>query len=116
MLLRRASGPLCFIEWAGAIELTEAGRVFLPEAKIVLAKVSGAEQVLAELDGLLRGRLAPVGQPDHRQLLAATFSLSVPCRPPECDVELHVGNSLQVSRAVLDGAADLARLCRGRNR
>jgi DNA-binding transcriptional LysR family regulator len=39
------------------LELTEAGRVFLPEAKIVLAKVWGAEQVLAELDGLLRGRL-----------------------------------------------------------
>jgi DNA-binding transcriptional LysR family regulator len=35
------------------LELTDAGRVFLPEAKAILAKVLTAEQALADLHGLL---------------------------------------------------------------
>ena len=40
------------------IELTEAGSLFLAEARIVLARAEAAELVLAELGGLKRGTLA----------------------------------------------------------
>jgi len=40
------------------IELTEAGRVFLPEAKAVLNRLARAAQVVDDLAGLERGRLA----------------------------------------------------------
>ena len=50
-------GTALFDRVGRRIELTEAGRILLPEARAVLTKVSGAEQALAELDGLLRGRL-----------------------------------------------------------
>ncbi len=39
------------------IELTEAGRLFLPEARAVLARAEDAGIALAELAGLKRGRL-----------------------------------------------------------
>ena len=40
------------------IELTEAGRIFLGEARAVLARAQAAELVLADLSGLRRGTLA----------------------------------------------------------
>ncbi len=40
------------------IELTEAGRVFLVEARAVLARAEAAELVLADLSGMRRGTLA----------------------------------------------------------
>ena len=40
------------------IELTQAGRLFLVEARAVLARAAAAETVLAELAGLKRGSLS----------------------------------------------------------
>jgi hypothetical protein len=45
------------------LELSEAGRVFLPEARAVLSKAFEAEQALAELEGLLRDRQTAGGLP-----------------------------------------------------
>jgi DNA-binding transcriptional LysR family regulator len=89
------------------LELTEAGRVLLPEAKAVLAKVSGAEQALAELEGLLRGRLSLWASQTIAGYWLPPFLYRFHAAHPSVTMELHVGNSLQVSRAVLDGAADL---------
>jgi DNA-binding transcriptional LysR family regulator len=100
-------GTALFHRIGRRLELTEAGRVLLPEAKAVLAKVSGAEQALAELDGLLRGRLRLWASQTIAGYWLPPFLYRFHAAHPGVAVELHVGNSLQVSRAVLDGAADL---------
>jgi DNA-binding transcriptional LysR family regulator len=89
------------------IELTEAGRVLLPEARAVLARALEAEQALAELEGLLRGRLRLWASQTIAGYWLPPFLHRFNIAHPQVKLELHIGNSLQVSRAVLDGEADL---------
>jgi DNA-binding transcriptional LysR family regulator len=89
------------------IQLTEAGRVFLAEAKAVLARAEAAEQTLSELAGLKRGTLyvqasqtiAGYWLPRHLSAFRKAY--------PEIDVKLSIGNTAQVAHAVREGAADL---------
>jgi DNA-binding transcriptional LysR family regulator len=89
------------------LELTDAGRVFLPEAKAILAKVLTAEQALADLHGLLRGRLRLWASQTIAGYWLPRFLYEFHAVHPGVTIELHIGNSLQVARAVLDGDADL---------
>lgn len=89
------------------IELTEAGRLFIPEARAILARAEAAELVLADLSGHTTGRVRV-----HASQTVASYWL--PQRLvrlhelyPRIVVELSVGNTAQVGRAVLEGAADL---------
>ena len=89
------------------IELTEAGRVFLEEAKATLARAEAAGLVLSELGGLRRGRL-------HVQASQTIANYWLPPRlmqfheaHPGVEVRLEVGNTQSVSDAVLKGQADL---------
>lgn len=89
------------------IELTEAGRVFLGEAKATLARAEAAGLVLSELSGLRRGRL-------HVQASQTIANYWLPPRlmhfhedHPGVEVQLDVGNTQSVSDAVLKGQADL---------
>jgi DNA-binding transcriptional LysR family regulator len=89
------------------IELTEAGRQFLDEARAILARVTAAEGVLADLSGLSRGRLSI-----HASQTIANYWLPALLdafrrRHPAIAVGLAISNTHQVARAVLDGAADL---------
>ncbi|MEX6505714.1 LysR substrate-binding domain-containing protein [Jiella sp. M17.18] len=89
------------------IELTEAGRLFVPEARATLARAEAAELVLADLSGQTIGRVrvhasqtvASYFLPQRLMRLAALY--------PRIAVSLAVGNTAQVARAVVDGAADL---------
>ena len=89
------------------IELTEAGRIFLGEARAVLARAEAAELVLADLSGLRRGILrvhasqtiASHWLPRHLVAFRATY--------PEIAVRLAVGNTADVARAVNEGASEL---------
>lgn len=51
-------GAKLFSRVGRGIELTEAGRLFLGEARAVLSRAESAELVLAELAGLKRGTLS----------------------------------------------------------
>jgi DNA-binding transcriptional LysR family regulator len=89
------------------IELTEAGRVFLAEARAVLARAQAAELALAELGGLKRGTLSI-----HASQTIGTYWL--PARlaryrktHPAIDVQLAIGNTAQVAAAVVAGTAEL---------
>lgn len=89
------------------IELTEAGRLFLGEAKAVLARAAAAERVLVEHAGLKRGSLAI-----HASQTIANYWLPPLLhryrrRHPEIAIRLVIGNTRQVADAVLEGAADL---------
>ncbi|MEE7447728.1 LysR family transcriptional regulator [Methylobacterium radiotolerans] len=89
------------------IELTDAGRIFLEEARAVLARAEAAERVLADLSGLRRGSLrlhasqtiASHWLPRHLVAFRAAY--------PEITIRLAVGNSAEVARAVADGSAEL---------
>lgn len=89
------------------IELTDAGRLFLDEARAILARTRAAEVALAELSGLERGTLAI-----HASQTIASYWLPqhlVRFRKvhPGVKIELAAGNSTQVAEAVQHGAADI---------
>lgn len=89
------------------IALTEAGRVFLGEARAVLARAGAAEAVLADLSGLKRGALAiaasqTVGSywlPERLGHFRAAF--------PGIAVATTIGNTQQAAAQVREGAADI---------
>ncbi|MCF4124942.1 MULTISPECIES: LysR family transcriptional regulator [Methylobacterium] len=89
------------------IELTEAGRLFLAEARAVLARAEAAEQVLADLSGLRRGTLAIRASqtiaghwlPRHLVAFRAAY--------PDIILRLGIGNTAQAAEAVRSGMAEL---------
>jgi DNA-binding transcriptional LysR family regulator len=101
-------GTKLFHRVGRGIELTGAGRLFLHEAKAVLARAEAAELALAELGELKRGVLN----------LAASQTIAgywlprhlVPFRRghPGIDIRLTVGNTMQAVRAVTEGLVELS--------
>lgn len=89
------------------IELTDAGRLFLIEARAVLAQAAAAEALLDDLAGLKRGTL----------LLAASQTVANYCLPPlmhrfraaypGVTLRLAIGNTEQVTAWVNDIRVDL---------
>lgn len=89
------------------IELNEVGRLFLGEARAVLARAATAELALSEMSGLKRGTLSV-----HASQTIASYWLSprlVAFRNsyPQIEVKLAVGNTAQTAKAVIDGTAEL---------
>ena len=89
------------------IQLTGAGRAFLGEAKATLARAEAAGLVLSELGGLRRGTL-------HVQASQTIANYWLPPRlmrfhddHPGVEVQLEVGNTQSVVKAVLEGRAEL---------
>ena len=89
------------------IVLTEEGRLFLPEAKAILARVAEAERVLEEFGGLKGGRL-------NIQASQTIASYWLPLRLaayrkayPGIDVKVSAGNTQQVAKSVLEGRAEI---------
>lgn len=89
------------------IELTEAGRVFLEEARSVLARAAAAELTLSELGGLKRGTLALQASQTIASYWLPRRLVAFHEAYPEITLRLGVGNTLQVARAVTDGTAEL---------
>ncbi|MBX5452368.1 MAG: LysR family transcriptional regulator [Acidobacteriia bacterium] len=89
------------------VVLTEAGRVFLAEARAVLARAEAAELALAELAGLKRGRLlvqasqtiAAYWLPQHLVRFRQSW--------PGVELRVRVGNTAAVARAVAAGEVEL---------
>ena len=100
-------GARLFHRVGRGIELTEAGALFLPEARAVLARAAAAELVLSELGGLKRGTLsiqasqtiASYWLPRHLVAFHRTY--------PDIVLHLTVGNTARVAAAVRDGTAEL---------
>lgn len=89
------------------IELTDAGRLFLVEAKAVMARAEAAEQRLAEFAGGPRGKLAVHASQTIASYWLPRHLMAFRRAYPEVDVRLAIGNTAQVTEAVLAGAADL---------
>ncbi len=89
------------------IVLNQAGEAFFDEARAVLARVAAAEAALADLSGLQRGRLSI-----HASQTIASYWLpprlaAFHSRHPGIVLDVAMGNTAQVARAVAEGAAEL---------
>jgi DNA-binding transcriptional LysR family regulator len=89
------------------IELTEAGRGFLREARAVLARAAAAELALAELSGLKRGALSLHASQTIASYWLPRHLVRFRRAHPEVTLGVAIGNTAQVAKAVLDGAAEL---------
>lgn len=89
------------------IELSEAGRIFLAEAKATLAVARHAELTLAELGGLKRGALRIHASQTIASYWLPALLVQFRQRHPQIELSLTIGNTRSVARAVVEGEADL---------
>lgn len=89
------------------IELTEAGRMFLDEARAVLGRAAHAELALAEYGGLKRGTLKLVASQTIASYWLPARLAAFHARFPEIAVELAIDNTEGAAARVRDGAAEL---------
>jgi DNA-binding transcriptional LysR family regulator len=89
------------------IELTEAGRLFLAEARAVLARAAAAETVLADLAGLKRGSLALAASQTIANYWLPPLLHRYRAACPGIGISLAIGNSETVASMVRQGSVDL---------
>jgi len=89
------------------LELTEAGRLFLPEAREVLARADDACRVLEELEGLMRGEVRIAASQTLATYWLPRRMARFAARAPNVQLHLLVGNSAQSATRVLSGEADI---------
>lgn len=89
------------------IELTGAGRIFLNEARGVLARAASAEQALADLSGLKRGHLTLAASQTIANYWLPQRLVAFRDAYPDLRISLEAGNTLAVAKAVHDGIAEL---------
>lgn len=89
------------------IALTEAGRLFLIEAKAVLQRAGAAETILADFAGLKRGALSLVASQTVGNYWLPRLIHLYRSRYPGIVLSLSLGNTETVTRLVHDGGADL---------
>jgi DNA-binding transcriptional LysR family regulator len=89
------------------IALTDAGRLFLTEAKAVLARAAAAERVLIDLAELRCGSLALAASQTIANYWLPTIVHQYRSQYPGVAISLVMGNTEQVASLVHDGSADL---------
>jgi len=89
------------------IALTQAGRLFLIEARAVLARAAAAESALADLAGLKRGALALAASQTVGNYWLPPLMARFRAAYPGITLSLAIGNTETVAAMVQDGAADL---------
>jgi DNA-binding transcriptional LysR family regulator len=89
------------------IVLTDTGRLFLNEARAILARAAAGEQVLSDLAGLRRGRLSlAASQTAGNYWLPRKLAL-FRARHPGIETPLAIGNTETVAASIHDGLADI---------
>ena len=89
------------------IELTEAGRAFLVEARAVLARAELAELALSEFGNLKRGTLRLYASQTIASYWLPRHLVAFRRAYPEIQVALAIGNTAEAAAAVESGAAEL---------
>jgi len=105
--LEGRSGIKLFDRIGRRIALTDAGRLFLVEAKAVLQRARAAETVLADLAGLKRGALSLAASQTVGNYWLPRVIQRYRSRYPGITLSLSLGNTETVAASVHDGAADL---------
>lgn len=89
------------------LQLSEAGRVFLPEARAVLNSARTAEQALDDLAGLRRGVLVIAASQTMTSYWLPPRMARFAVAHPGVELRLRVGNTAEAARLVVEGAAEL---------
>jgi DNA-binding transcriptional LysR family regulator len=89
------------------VELTEAGALFLVEARALLARAEAAGLVLSELGNLKRGTLAVHASQTIASYWLPRHLVAFRHKYPGIDIRLTISNTAQVAAAVHEGATDL---------
>jgi DNA-binding transcriptional LysR family regulator len=89
------------------IELTQAGRLFLVEARAVLARAATAESVLADITGLKRGSLTLAASQTVGNYWLPPLMNRYRASYPDIALALTIGNTETVADLVREGGADL---------
>ncbi|RCS24990.1 LysR family transcriptional regulator [Phyllobacterium salinisoli] len=100
-------GTTLFNRIGRRIETTDAGRIFLEEARATLARAQAAELALAELGGLKRGSLRIHASQTIASYWLPPFLAQFHAAYPAVAVRLTVGNTQSVARATVEGSADI---------
>jgi len=105
-LEERYDTPL-FHRMGRGIQLNDAGRLFLAEARATLAAARNAELTLAELAGLQRGALSVHASQTIASYWLPPLLLAFHQQYPLITLSLTIGNTSSVAQAVREGMADL---------
>jgi DNA-binding transcriptional LysR family regulator len=105
--LESQHGTKLFHRVGRGIALTEAGTLFLNEARAVLARAEAAELVLSELGGLKRGTLAVHASQTIASYWLPRHLVAFRRQYPGIDTRLAIGNTARVAAAVREGIVDI---------
>lgn len=89
------------------LELTDAGRLFLPEARAVLAQAESARRTLDDLAGLARGEVRIAASQTVANYWLPGRLAHFAAAHPGIRLQLAAGNTTQVAAQVLAGEADI---------
>ncbi|MHB8885087.1 MAG: LysR family transcriptional regulator [Methylovirgula sp.] len=89
------------------ISLTEAGQVFLEEARAVLARAEAAELTLSEFGNLKRGTLMVQASQTIASYWLPRHLVAFRRAYPQTQIQVAIDNTAQVAAAVESGAAEL---------
>ncbi len=106
-LERELQAPL-FVRTTRHVTLTEAGRALLGEAERVLAGVRAAQEAVAAVQGVLRGRLALGTEQCIAGVRVPRLLAAFRERHPEVEIRLRQAGSAQLVDEVAAGRLDLA--------
>jgi molybdate transport repressor ModE-like protein len=106
--LERSAGCALLLRGAGGVDLTEPGRVLLARADALAGQLHMAEEELADLTSLRRGRVRLAAYPSAAATLVPRAVAGLRARHPDVDVELNEAEPPEALTLVAAGDADLA--------
>jgi DNA-binding transcriptional LysR family regulator len=105
--LETVHGVKLFDRVGRGLELSDAGRAFLPEARAVLARAEAAARTLDDVAGLSRGSISLGASQTVSSYWLPPRMARFAERYPGVALSMIAGNTAQIVKAVLDGRADL---------
>jgi DNA-binding transcriptional LysR family regulator len=105
--LELGSGVQLFNRVGRAVELSPAGRRFLPEAKAVLERIAEARNVLENASQAMAGSIAIAASQTIASYWLPRRLAAFQDSHPAVRLDVTIGNTRQVENKVLDGTADM---------
>jgi DNA-binding transcriptional LysR family regulator len=105
--LERNAGVTLFHRVGRRIALSEEGRVFLTEARAVIAQADAAERALSDLAGLRRGTLHLMASQTIASYWLPQKLVAFRAKHPLVTIKALIGNTAEVAEAVAEGRIEI---------